>query len=73
MPFPIACQNCRAAFSINEELFERRVAGKSVRFRCPQCKERSAIDPARNDAAARSEAHASGAFGNVSIFAKRYW
>ncbi len=58
MPFPIACPVCRAAFAIDEELFEHRVVGKGLRFRCPQCKERSAIDSVRKDAAARSEAQA---------------
>ena len=51
MPFPISCQVCQAAFAIDEELFERRVAGKAVRFMCPVCKGHSLIDSARRGAA----------------------
>jgi len=50
MPFPISCQLCQAAFAIDEELFERRVAGKAVRFQCPVCKGHSLIDRARKGA-----------------------
>lgn len=50
MPFPISCQLCQAAFAIDEELFERRVAGRAVRFKCPVCKGHSLIDSARKGA-----------------------
>src|SRR6186713_342073 len=50
MPFPISCQACEAAFSIDEELFERRVVGRVVRFKCPSCGARSAIDAVVKDA-----------------------
>ena len=50
MPFPISCQACEAAFSIDEELFERRVVGRVVRFNCPSCGARSAIDAVVKDA-----------------------
>src|SRR5688500_11974977 len=50
MPFPISCQACEAAFSIDEELFERRVAGRVIRFKCPSCGAHSAVDAVVKDA-----------------------
>jgi len=54
MPFPITCQLCQAAFAIDEELFERRVAGRAIRFKCPVCKGYSLFDSAQKGATGTS-------------------
>jgi len=44
MAFSIPCQACQRRYCLEQELFERKVAGRMVRFRCPSCGASSAID-----------------------------
>jgi hypothetical protein len=44
MAFSINCQACNRRYCLDQELFERRVAGKISRFKCPSCGAASAID-----------------------------
>ncbi len=44
MAFSIRCQACDSVFSLDEELFERCVAGKAARFKCPSCGKAVPVD-----------------------------
>ena len=44
MAFSIHCQACNSRYCLDEDLFERRVAGRVARFKCPNCGASSAIN-----------------------------
>jgi cytoskeletal protein RodZ len=48
MALSICCQACAAEFSVDEKLFERRVAGKVARFKCSACGQLSTINAVVN-------------------------
>lgn len=44
MAFPISCGACGASFSIPDEIYQRRVAGRLVTIKCKQCRANIQVD-----------------------------
>ncbi|MEO7037533.1 MAG: GYF domain-containing protein [Polyangiaceae bacterium] len=44
MPFPITCAACQKAFSIADDVYERKVKGRVVTIKCKQCQAGIRVD-----------------------------
>ena len=44
MPFPITCTACQKAFSIADDVYERKVKGRVVTIKCKQCQAGIRVD-----------------------------
>lgn len=44
MPLSVPCPSCKRQYSLDEELYESKIAGHVVSFRCTECGARASID-----------------------------
>src|SRR5688500_14303774 len=56
MPYAVTCKACDARFSVADDLYKKRVAGKSVLVSCKQCRAPIRIDASEPPPARRSSA-----------------
>jgi hypothetical protein len=56
MPYAVTCKACGARFSVADDLYKKRVAGKSVLVSCKQCRAPIRIDASEAPPARRSSA-----------------
>ncbi len=56
MPYAVTCKACGARFSVADDLYKKRVAGKSVLINCKQCRAPIRIDASVAPPARRSSA-----------------
>jgi hypothetical protein len=56
MPYAVTCKACGARFSVADDLYKKRVAGKSVLVNCKQCRAPIRIDASEAPPARRSSA-----------------